>query len=179
MKLLQKLVSAGADISTRKTLKSALRVLGIKPDNIDRLYVDLKNSLNEDVFRETTPEEKMVFIPQCLRNSRKCKAKLTGLGYKCVGCSKCKARRIKEKGENLGYRVFIVPGGSAVFNIIKMFKPKAVFGVSCLKELIMAFEELGVPTRSVELTRDGCVDTDVNIQDVFKILEELPTSKPL
>lgn len=170
MKLLQRLANAGADLSTRKTLKVALKILGIRPENIDRLYVDLKNSLNEDVFKETTTGEKVVFIPQCLRNSRKCKARLTELGYRCVGCSRCKARKIREKAEGFGYRVFIVPGGSAVFNIIKRFEPKAVFGIGCLKELTMAFEELKVPARSVELSKEGCVDTDVNLEKIFDIL---------
>jgi len=170
MKLLQKLANAGADLSTRKTLKAALKMLGVKPDNIDRLYVDIKNSLNEDTFRDTPTRKKVVFIPQCLRNSRKCKARLTKLGYKCAKCSKCKARKIKEKAESLNYNVFIVPGGSVVFNIIKKFKQNAVFGIGCLKELVMAFEELKVPARSAELTREGCVDTDMNLNDVFDVL---------
>lgn len=169
--LLKRLANMGADLSTRKTLKSALGILGIEPDNIDRLYIELKNSINKDAFRSIPPKDKMVFIPQCLRNSKRCRARLTDLGYKCAGCCNCKARRIRERAEKLGYRVFIVPGDSMVFNIIKKFEPKAVFGVSCLKELVIAHEEIGIPGMSVELSRDGCVDTTVNLQDVFKILE--------
>lgn len=170
MKLLQRLANVGADLSTRKTLKSALRILGIKPENIDKLYIELKNSINEDAFRKISPVDKIVFIPQCLRNSRKCRARITSLGYKCRSCCRCRARRIREKAEALGYRVFIVPGDSMVFNIIKKVKPRAVFGIGCLKELVIAHEEIGVPARSVELTREGCVDTDVDLKEVFDIL---------
>ncbi len=169
-KILQKLISAGADISTRKTLKSALRVLGIKPENIDKLYIELKNSINEDMFSKIPPKDKVVFIPQCLRNSKRCKAKLTGLGYKCMSCCRCRARKIREKGESLGYRVFIVPGDSMVFNIVRKFKPKAVFGIGCLKELVIAAEEIGIPAMAVELSKDGCVDTTVNLEKIFEIL---------
>lgn len=168
--LLKRLANIGADLGTRKTLKSALRILGIKPENIDRLYIELKNSINEDAFGKIQPKDKIVFIPQCLRNSKKCRAKLTNLGYKCMSCSNCKAKRIREKAEALGYRVFIVPGDSMVFKIISKFRPKAVFGIGCLKELVIAFEELGIPGRSIELLRDGCVDTDVNLKEVFEIL---------
>ncbi len=169
-KLLQKLISAGADISTRKTLKSALKILGIKPENIDRLYIELRNSINKDAFSKIPPGDKIAFIPQCLRNSRRCKAKLTGLGYKCMNCCRCKAMRIREKAEALGYRAFVVPGDSMVFNIIKKSKPKAVFGIGCLKELVIAAEELKIPAMVVELSREGCVDTDVDIKRVFDIL---------
>lgn len=169
-KILQKLISAGADISTRKTLKSALKILGIKPENIDKLYIELKNNINEDVFRKIHPKDKIVFIPQCLRNSRKCKAKLTGLGYKCMSCCRCKARKIREKAEGLGYRVFIVPGDSMTFNIIKKFEPKAIFGIGCLKELVIAAEEMNIPGRGVELSKTGCVNTDVDLKMVFDIL---------
>jgi hypothetical protein len=170
MKLLQRLAGVGADLSTRKTLKAALKILGIKPENIDKLYIELKNSINEDIFRDLHPRDKMVFIPQCLRNSRKCRAKLTGLGYKCKECCRCKARRIREKAEFLGYRVFVVPGDSMVFNIVKRFRPKAVFGVGCIKELVIAFEEIGIPARTVELSRDGCINTDVDMVRIFDVL---------
>ena len=169
-RLLKRLASIGADLSTRKTLKSALKILGIKPENIDKLYIELKNSINEDIFRKIQPKDKIVFIPQCLRNSRKCRARLTSLGYKCMSCCRCNARRIREKAETLGYRVFIVPGDSMVFNIMKKFKPKAVFGIGCMKELIIAHEEIGIPVRSVELSKEGCVDTNVDLKVVFDIL---------
>lgn len=168
--LFKRLANIGADLSTRKTLKSALGILGIEPDNIDRLYIELKNSINEDVFRSIHPRDKLVFIPQCLRNSRKCRAKVTNLGYKCIGCSNCKARRIRERAEGLGYRVFIVPGDSMVFNIIRKLRPRAVFGIGCLKELVIAFEEIKMPARAVELSRDGCMDTNVDFRKVFNIL---------
>ncbi|MFQ5648283.1 MAG: DUF116 domain-containing protein, partial [Candidatus Aenigmatarchaeota archaeon] len=131
--LIQKLVSVGADLSTRKTLKAALHVLGIKPENIDKLYIELKNSVNRGRFKAIPAKHKVLFIPQCLRNSKKCRAKLTPQGYVCGGCGSCKAFVIKKRAERLGYRVFIVPGGSLVSNIIKKSRPRAVMGIGCLK----------------------------------------------
>jgi hypothetical protein len=171
--LAQKLISTGADMSTRKALKQTLNYLGIKPENIDRLYIELKNSMFSERFKKTRPSDKIVFLPQCLRNSKTCTAILTPTGWACRKCSghkTCKVFRIKKRAESLGYRVFVVPGGSLVTKLIDELKPKAVMGVACIKELIMAADELSIPIQGVLLSRDGCVNTDVRINDVFEIL---------
>jgi hypothetical protein len=171
--LVQKLISTGADLSTKKTLKQTLNYLGIKPENIDKLYIELKNSIFNDRFRRIDPKDKMVFLPQCLRNAKTCTAVLGPTGWMCMKCSghkTCKVFRIKQKAESLGYRVFVVPGGSLVFKLIKQFKPKAVLGVACIKELVMAVEEVRVPAQGVLLSRDGCVNTDVSMKEVLDVL---------
>jgi hypothetical protein len=176
-KIIQRLVGLGVDLSTKKALKRALGIIGVKPDNIDNLYIDLKNSIYDEKFKKTPKERRIVFLPQCLRDCNKCKATLSKFGYKCVKCSsKCKARKIKERAEKLGYKAFIVPGGSMLSKIIKKYRPMAILGVACKKEIVMAFDELNMPTQGVELIKDGCVNTDVDIDEVFKTLK-LETSK--
>lgn len=171
-KIIPRLLELGVDLSTRKALKRALRMLGLKPENLDNLYIELKNSVNEDAFRRVGPEKKIVFLPQCLRDCNRCRARLERLGYKCVSCSrKCKARRIREAAESLGYRVFIVPGGSMVSRVIKDIRPQAVLGVACKKELVMAFDEISLPVQGVQLLRDGCVNTDVDAEEVLRVLK--------
>ena len=81
-----------------------------------------------------------------------------------------KVFRIKNRAETLGYKVFVVPGGSLVMKLINELKPKAVLGVACIKELIMAAEELNIPIQVVLLSRDGCVNTDVRIDEVLNVL---------
>jgi hypothetical protein len=169
-KLIQKLIASGADLSTKRALKTAIGVIGADPGNIDKIYVEVKNSLHKEHFKGIKPKDKIVFLPQCLRNPKKCKAKMTEYGYKCQHCGACKISAITKEVEARGYRVFVAPGGSMVFKIINKFNPKAVMGVACLKELVMAFEELNIPAQSVELSRDGCVNTDV---DVRKVLDKL------
>ena len=170
-KIIQKLVSLGVDLSTKKALKGALKILGLKPGNIDKLYIELKNDIHKEQFNKTHPKKKILFLPQCLRNSNKCKARLGEFGYKCVDCCNCKASQIKKEAEALGYRTYIVPGGSMVGKIVKKLKPEAVAGVACMKELAMALDELRIPTQSVELLRDGCVDTDVELGAVMDIIK--------
>lgn len=171
-KLMQRIISMGADFSTRKALKTTLKFLGMKPENIDKLYVEIKNDFYREAFRKISPTKKIVFLPQCLRNPN-CKAKITKLGYGCTGCgnrNKCKVYTIKDKAEYIGYKVFITPGGSMVVNIIKKFKPGAILGIACMKEIVMAMENIPMPGQAIRLTKDGCVNTDVKMSDVMGIL---------
>ena len=172
-KLIQKLISTGADLSTKKALKNTLNFIGIDPKNIDKLYVELRNSINKDRFDAIDNSKKIVFVPHCLRPSKGCLGNVGKIGYECNGCKKtstCKAYRIKHKAEGLGYKSFIVPGGSMVLNITEDLKPRAVFGIGCMKELLIAVENLRIPGLTVELIKDGCVNTDVDLNKVFKML---------
>jgi len=171
-KFLQDLVEMGADFSTKRALKRSLKLIGIGPENVDRLYIEFKNDRYRDEFKSISPKNKIIFLPQCLR-APKCKAEMTENGYKCVKCGsfrECKVYAIKAKAESMGYKIFINPGGSMVFKIIKKLRPKAVLGVACMKELVMAAEELKIPGQGVELLRNGCFNTDVDVEKVFALL---------
>ena len=153
MAIVQRLIGLGVDLSTKKAMRKALDIIGLNPDNIDRLYIELKNEIHRENFGRVFPESKLVFLPQCLRKSSRCKAKVGEEGYECVACSKdCRASEIKKLGEAAGYKVFIVPGGSMVAKMVAKYEPKAVIGVACMKELVMALEEIKVPIHAVELS---------------------------
>ncbi len=146
--------------------------LGMDEKELMKLYIDVKNKLHKDKFVKTDFSNRILLLPQCLR-SRSCEAELTEYGYECSDCGKCRIPEIKKIAEDLGYKVFILPGGRIVEKIIKTFKPKAVLGVACLKELVLgsvACEKAGIPAQGVALLRDGCVETDVKLTEVFKAL---------
>ena len=42
---------------------------------------------------------------------------------------------------------------------------KRLFGLP-----VIAFEEIGIPARTVELSKDGCINTDVDLGRVFDVL---------
>lgn len=65
----------------------------------------------------------------------------------------------KEKAEEVGYRVFIVPGSSFAKRILKENKCKAVLGVACYRDLnisMMKISNLPIVTQGVPLLKDGC-----------------------
>ncbi len=172
-KLARRLIELGVDAGTKNALKSALAVLGKDESRIDELYIRVKNELNMPRMRDVPKNERALFLSHCLRNTKKCHAKMNGFGYECRHCGNCKISGIKHAAEKLGYSVYVVPGGSMVFKIVSEKKPKAVMGVACYVELEQAMENagrLGMPNMGVPLLRDGCKDTDVDVKKVVSML---------
>jgi hypothetical protein len=77
----------------------------------------------------------------------------------------------------LGYKYFVVPGGAMVFNIVEKYQPEAVVAVACFNELregtSRSESEYDVPFQVVPLFKDGCVNTEVSIDEVIKALSLL------
>lgn len=173
MRILKKLaLSEPSPIILEKIEQLAIR-LGIDEKELMKLYIDMKNKLHKGKFAETRFSDRILLLPQCLRN-RSCKAELTEFGYKCNNCNRCKIPEIKKYAENKGYKVFIIPGGSIIEKIVKTFKPKAILGVACLKELVLGCivcEKAGIPAQGVVLLRDGCVETDVDWTKVKMVID--------
>ena len=174
--LIAKILSKGADISTRNALKGILDLLGIEKNLVDQLYVATVDTACRSGWEKTPAKKRAVFLPQCIRNSKLCKAELTEKGYVCKNCGNCPVPEITEYAKNLGYEhVYVVPGGSMVYRILKENKDvRAALGVACLSELCEAIEKLyplGFKVQAVQLLRAGCVDTAVDVEEVKKKLK--------
>ncbi|MFH1403883.1 MAG: DUF116 domain-containing protein [Candidatus Altiarchaeota archaeon] len=144
-------------------------LFGIDGIFIDTMVVELRNILYAKAYASTNYPERVIFLPQCMRNP-KCPAPLGSEGIKCISCGRCGIFKIKEYSEQLGYRFFIAPGSMLVKRMVKKYKPKAVLGVGCVLEVyegssLMA--DAGLPVQAVILERDGCVDTRVNVIELM------------
>jgi len=152
--------------------------LGLSGRMIEYTHVELRNKLNEGRFRQVPYNERMLFLPHCLRNSAKCKSGYgsEGLDFKgCEKCNSCQMPKIRKLAEKLGYKkVACVPGGSMLEKIVLKYKPRAVVGVACNAEVHQGMDKLagaGIPSQGVLLMRDGCKDTLANIEEVREKLE--------
>lgn len=168
------IIDTGMEIGTRSSLKLVLMRLGYDINLVDQIYIKIKNDANKDSFSKVPFGERAVFLPQCLRNSKTCQAVLGDEGYVCAKCGGCVIGRITEEAQRLGYGgIFIVPGGSMVFKIMKKHKFKAVLGVACYFELADSMEKTNlfhVPAHGVPLLRDGCKDTLVDPDEVIEAM---------
>ncbi len=155
-------------------IKPLFRLFGLDEKNVTKIEVDIKNKLNRKAFMQTKPNERLLLLPQCLR-SQKCPATLSSTeGIKCIECGACVIKKIKEKAKKLGMKTIIVPGGTFAARMIKKHKPKAVIGVGCLFEIqegLNMCEKYGVPAQGVVLLKDGCVDTKVDLEELFEVME--------
>ena len=67
----------------------------------------------------------------------------------------------------------MLSGGSLAKSTIAKMKPKAVIGVACAKELVMGIclcERFGVLVQGVELLKDGCINTIVDMKTLTNSL---------
>jgi hypothetical protein len=169
----RRLIELGIDLGTRDALKSTLEALGAETEFLDEIYITLKNQLNQKEFAAVPPKDRALFISHCLRNISVCKAEMTQDGWLCKRCGGCDIDPIISEADALGYRHFIVPGGSMVFTLFEKHRPKACFGIACyfeLEEAISKFAMAGIPTRAVPLSRTGCVNTKVDLERVRRTL---------
>ena len=170
----KRLIELGIDLGTKDAVKSTLEALGSDTSYLDEVYITLKNHLNAKAFFAVPVSERLLFISHCMRKTPECSAEITEEGYVCKRCGACDIDRIMGEADKLGYRTFIVPGGSMVFKVVKKYRPGACFGVACyyeLEEAISKLSRVGIPTRSVPLSKTGCVNTKVDVERVIKTLK--------
>jgi len=154
-------------------LKRILWIFRSDEEFLDRMAIEIRNRIYRNQFLKTPYHERMLFLPQCLRNP-KCPAALTPEGIMCVNCGRCGIGRIKEEAEKLGYRVFIAPGSTLIKRMVKKYRPKAILGVGCfmeVKEGSKMVASINLPVQGIILKSDGCVDTRADIIELMETLK--------
>ncbi|MHC4252394.1 MAG: DUF116 domain-containing protein [Planctomycetota bacterium] len=165
---------------TAKDLNEIMRWLGEDADgaaNFDELCRAVavrKNKEHAARFARVPYEQRIVLVPQCLRRLGDCGATETARGYECAGCMACPAGEIGSEAARLGYGgVYMLKGGRAVAALLAETSPRAVVGVACEYEGalgIMECERAGAVVQFVALNRDGCSETDVDLDEVKSVL---------
>jgi uncharacterized protein len=148
-------------------------------DIVSSMMIDLINLRYKDSYINTPYEKRMIFLPQCLRDT-KCPAPLTDEGIKCINCGRCGIGMLKDEAEQRGTPLFIAPGSSLIKRMIKKYYPKAILGVGCsmeVKEGTTIISSIGLPVQGVKLLRDGCVNTRVDIEKLYELILSPPTER--
>jgi hypothetical protein len=149
-------------------LKKFSENLGVDGKIVDQIGVEVRNKVNEKHFKKITTNDKILVLPHCLRHSD-CEANLETAGLVCKNCNRCVIGVLKDKGEDLGYQVFIIPGSTFLKKIIEENDFKAVLGVACYQDLNLAMMKLNkFSCQGVPLLRDGCVNTKVDYKAVLE-----------
>lgn len=152
-------------------MRGLFKLVGVEDQEFLRIMVTLQNTLNRKAFMVIPIAQRAVFIPQCLRSGA-CPAHLHEEGLNCRSCGLCQIGVAKPLLEKMGYKFFIVPGSSFIKRMVKRYKPKAIIGVGCLIEIKEGTEmagQLNLISMGIVTTRDGCVETAVNWDEVYQI----------
>lgn len=174
MRVVKKIAKTKLSSLAIHKLEQIANRVGVEEKELFQLYVEAKNRSQTDSFAATSYNERVLLLPQCLR-AKDCPAELGEYGYECKQCGKCIVAEIIQQTKELGYKgTFVMPGGSLAKKILIDLKPKASLGVACSKELIMGSylcEKVGVIGQGVELLRDGCINTAVDLKTLTDALK--------
>ncbi len=155
-------------------LKAVFRFFRIDDKIVDQTYIHVQNEMNKEKVKKTPYKDICIFMPQCLR-SEKCPAKSFGGLVSCINCGQCPVGEAKKKSEKAGCNFFIATGGSVIKRLIKKYKPKAIIGVGCIYEIKEGLElcaKHNIPTYGVLLLKDGCVNTVLDWDEFYSVLEK-------
>lgn len=155
---------------TGLSLSDAIQVL---EDFVD---MEVRNRLEREKFIKT--KKRALFLPHCSRKymDHRCKAKFEPdvSSYICVRCSSdCLINRAVSIAERKGYDVYVIPGGSCVYKILKLKYYDGVVGVACGEELKLAGEMLSrmdIAGQAIPLLKNGCANTFFNIETLMQTL---------
>jgi hypothetical protein len=155
----------------RSPLKFLFSLVSRDSYAVEEIGIKVCNRFNLKRYERVGLAERMVILPQCLRDIN-CEARLDPLlGFKCERCGKCIAERIRKVDGSV--RVFISPGGTFSKRLVESRRPGAVLGVACPRDLFEGMSICaghGIPVQGVLLLRDGCVATAVDTEKVFQAL---------
>jgi geranylgeranyl diphosphate synthase, type II len=149
--------------------------LVLKDTGLPGRYRDLTAlCAHNEVWRPTLADipydRRLLLLPKCLRDAGRCKGRLDEFGLLCARCGSCVIDTLHNEAEELGYAVMVAEGSPLVMALIESGKVDAVVGVSCLSVLENVFpymEAAAIPGVAIPLLREGCVDTDVDLDQVW------------
>jgi len=142
---------------------------GMSDDSDDLVVVYLNNELWRPVLATIPYERRILVLPQCLANSKVCKAQTDIYGLLCEKCGSCSICSLQTQAELLGITALVAEGGTIVAGLIDTGQVDAVIGVSCLDALEKIFPYMvkhAVPGIAIPLLIDGCKDTVVDTEAV-------------
>jgi len=154
-------------------VKALFRLINMDDSIVDDVGIALKNKISMRKFKNTPIDKRLIFFPQCLR-AVNCPSKLSPEGMQCINCGNCEVGQAKKTAEDLGYKVFIVPGSSFIRRLVRKHRPYAILGVGCITEIkagLEMCEKLNLHGEGLILEKAGCVSTVLDWDKFYEFIE--------
>ncbi|NOR38293.1 MAG: DUF116 domain-containing protein, partial [Candidatus Thorarchaeota archaeon] len=168
---LMRIATSKPSLEAAELAKLATTELGVEDEDlVNFALIEAMNVMSLRRYVRVPADERVLLIPHCLRDPERCKAPIDDEGYHCLKCGACIIAEITRNAEEKGIKWYMVGGGSHAMRIIKNARPKAILGIACYDEAMMALAktgEYGIPTQAVMLRKAGCVNTEVDLDDVL------------
>lgn len=135
--------------------------------------------LNQTQLQGVPPADRILLLSHCLRPSQTCPGKFSKQGLECPeDCTQdCVLLRFRQAAQRWGYKgVCIAAGGAMALRFVKEKLPKGIVAVACHKELEAGVDAVSAMTQELDelpaivvvpLSKDGCVDCEVDAEQVM------------
>ena len=150
-----------------------LKRAGLALQYADYAAVIASNEVWRDELARVPYERRLLLLPKCLRVEEHCPAPFDQFGMLCKECGLCSIEDLTKEAGRLGYAVLIAEGSAIVRSMIETGKIEAIVGVSCLNVLEKCFphmEATAIAGMSIPLLQDDCVNTNVDLEQVWDII---------
>ena len=145
----------------------------LDPIFADYCAVLISNEAWRESLAQVPYDRRLLLLPKCLRVEEHCPAPFDQFGLLCKECGLCSIQDLTKEAESLGYAVLVAEGSAIVRSMIETGKIEAIVGVSCLNVLEKCFphmEAVAIPGMSIPLLQDDCVNTNVDIDQVWDLI---------
>ncbi len=169
-------LSPGQWLSRRKLedlARQALCELNVAEDYLGWMMVGIASAFWRSQIMAVPYSRRLVLLPHCMRHRTECRGFYTSHGLVCQKCGSCPLGNLVQLAENLGCKVLVAEGSPAVARWIIDGEADAILGVACLESLEKVFDRLlvaGLPGMAVPLVRDGCRDTEADLDWVAEMI---------
>lgn len=158
----------------------ALAAEFVRKNNLDEglrdwLMVEIHNAVWLPMVASIPYSRRLLLLPKCLRDSKRCKGEMDDLGLLCHRCERCVIPDLQTQADHIGMLSMVAEGFTSVIELIRQHVVDAVIGISCLDSLEKAFPLLvshAVPGIAVALNDGGCKDTHVDTDYVAQLLSK-------
>lgn len=145
---------------------------------LNRFIIFLNKTVGFFRRKRVRPSNILVLLPHCLQN-KDCDLDLVTGVQDCRKCGRCKIKEISLLQEQYGFRSAVVGGGQQAVRATRDKDVKCVVAVACEKELaagIISVFRKRVLTIPNSQPFGPCVNTDMDVEDLRKMLERIAES---
>ncbi len=153
--------------------KALLGELGLDQEFLGFAMVTTGSAFWRESFEATPCENRLLLLPHCLRDPERCRGTYEADGMTCARCGACVIGPLLDEAETLGYTTLVAEGTPAVLRTLAEGRVRAILGVACLDSMEKCFNlvlHLEVPYAGIPLLRDGCINTQVEVDQVRALL---------
>ncbi|MHB1458246.1 MAG: polyprenyl synthetase family protein [Armatimonadota bacterium] len=156
--------------------RSLLDKLGISTEYLGYAMVAVSNAFWMKKFASIPYARRLLLLPICLSNTEVCAAEQDSMNLHCLNCGSCDIGQVKSEAENLGYEVITSESSDSAIMEVLGGSADAILGVACLDSLDKSYSrisELGIPQIAVPLLKDGCVNTEAELDELTSVMQAI------